>query len=90
MVESISISHSVVSGYDIYYQVQDSHNLQFTQLSLSLLLGGSILYENYDDDIDWIGVSKDIVLFSAIRWIIMDGTYNLKNGNSFFHKNIKS
>ena len=36
--------------------------------------------------IDWLGIAKDVLLFSSSRWVIRDGVYNSLNGDSFFHQ----
>ena len=62
------------------------HTTGGIELGLSVALGGLMVYENYDEDIDWLGIGKDVVLFSAVRWLVRDGTYNMLNGNPFFHQ----
>ena len=99
-VEITSVTHSVVSGYSAYYQMKDRtyyasgetelkkrynsywHTTGGVELGLSIYLGMQI--EKQNDDL--LGVAKDVVLFSAIRWLLRDGTYNMLNGNPFFHQ----
>ena len=97
-VEITSVVHSVVSGYSVYYQMRDRelyrqgdveykkynslwHYAQSLELGLSLPLGTAIS-ENHNI----IDISKDVVLFSAIRWLVRDGVYNMLNGHPFFYQ----
>ena len=99
VVEITSVAHSVVSGYSVYYQMQDRelyrqrdaehirynqlwHHTQGVELGLSIALGGLIALNN-DNLLD---AGKDLLLFSAIRWVVRDGVYNSLNGNPFFYQ----
>ena len=96
VVEITSVAHSVVSGYSAYYQMQDRelyrqgdaehirynqlwHHTQGIELGLSIALGGMIALNN-DNLLD---AGKDLLLFSAIRWVVRDGVYNSLNGNPY-------
>lgn len=99
--ETNCILHSVVSGYSMYYQMKDRHYYKAgetelkekynrnwhisggIELGLSLTLGGVSALKNKDN---WLGYAKDLLLFSAIRWNVRDGVYNMLNGDSFYHQ----
>ena len=100
-IEIISVAHSVISGYSAYYQAKDRqfhragnevlvqrynsawHTSQGLELGLSIGLGGASVYKNQDNI---IGYAKDLLLFSAIRWVVRDGVYNSLQGESWFNQ----
>jgi len=63
------------------------HQLQFLDKGLGLTAGIAISFDaiNAKDKNILTGVS-DVVLVSAIRWIVFDGAYNLSNNNAVFHR----
>ena len=99
--EALIITHSIVSGYSCYYQMLDRHYYKTGQtelkeeynskwhttggieLGLTLSLGVTSALKNKDD---FWSYGKDLLLFSAVRWMIRDGVYNSLNGNSWFHR----
>jgi len=63
------------------------HRLQNVELGLTISAGALLVYNNYDEKkIDWLGIVKDVLIFSSSRWVIRDGVYNSLNGDSFFHQ----
>jgi hypothetical protein len=97
-VEISSTAYSILSGFTLYYQIQDRnafkysgplerqysetwHTLQ-TLEALSLINVG---YQIGDNNKNFAGVTTDVFLTGAIRWIVRDGTYQLLLGNSFFN-----
>ena len=99
--EVLTVAHAVNSGYDAYYQMKDRHYYKTGQtelkkeynskwhvtggleLGMSLSLGVFSALKNEDD---WWGYGKDLLLFSSLRWLLRDGTYNMLNSNSFFYQ----
>jgi len=59
------------------------HTTGGIELGLSIGLGVTSALKNKDD---WWGYGKDLLLFSAIRWMVRDSIYNSLNGNSWFHQ----
>jgi hypothetical protein len=59
------------------------HSLQTLETISLINVGITIGLKNQTDIVKNI---TDVFLVGAIRWLIRDGTYNLLNGNSFFHQ----
>ena len=99
--EVLTVAHAVNSGYDAYFQMKDRHYYKTGQtelkkkynsywhttggieLGLTLSLGVTSALKNKDD---FWSYGKDLLLFSAVRWMIRDGVYNSLNGNPWFHQ----
>src|SRR3990167_4490986 len=90
------LSWSAVSGSSEFYRMKDRgfnnksdsrtwHTLEFFDSGLALGTGIAIGYDTFENEDLLVGVS-DIILTSAIRWIVRDGIYNTKNGNDWFHR----
>jgi len=63
------------------------HTSEVFELSFTLSLGVVSALKNEDDI---IGYAKDLLLFSAVRFMVRDGVYNSLNGNSWFHQSNNS
>jgi len=103
--EVLTVAHAVNSGYDAYFQMKDRHYYKTGQtelkkkynsywhttggieLGLTLGLGVTSALKNKDD---FWSYGKDLLLFSALRWMIRDGVYSLLNDKSFFHRSPQS
>ncbi|MDP3966192.1 MAG: hypothetical protein Q8Q04_01530 [archaeon] len=101
IMDGLSLTHSVVSGYSAYYQMRDRtffrsgdeelekkynslwHTTQGIELGLSLGSGGYSVLKNKDEFLEY---TKDLAMFSALRWVFRDGVYNSLNENPFFYK----
>jgi len=90
------LSWSAVSGSSEFYRIKDKafgnesdnkkwHTLEFFDAGLALGTGIAIGYDTFESEDLLVGVS-DIILVSAIRWIVRDGVYNLSNGNDWFYR----
>lgn len=87
-----SIVSGAISGQTEYYRMKDRagdlsynkkwHNLEFADVSAKVGVGISIALTS-DDLYDGI---KQGFLFGAVRWVVMDGVYNLNQGNGFFYR----
>jgi len=68
--------------YKVYSE--NWHKLGFLNAGLAIGTGISIGFDIKENDI-WAGIA-DVIMVSAVRWSVRDGVYNMKNGNSFYHR----
>ena len=90
------LSWSMISGSSEFYRMKDRtfsnksdnkkwHTLEFFDAGLALGTGIAIGCDAFKSEDLLVGVS-DVVLVSAIRWIVRDGVYNARNGNDWFYR----
>jgi len=103
-MDGLSLTHSVVRSYDMYYQMKDRHyyktgndELKKRYNRLWHLTGGIELgltvavggYAYYKNEDNWIGYLQDGLIFASLRWM-GEGIYNELNYDDFFHKSKNS
>ncbi|MCH8035302.1 MAG: hypothetical protein IH950_16305 [Bacteroidetes bacterium] len=98
--EISAVAHSIVSGLKTYNQIKDRENykngnpayfdyskrwhaLQTLEITSVVLVGIQIglIHQDYIP-----GIITDVFLLGAIRWLVVDGVYNIKQGFSFFNQ----
>lgn len=99
VMDGLSLTENIISGYNAFYQVKDLilfsegkypnkysklwHYTQPLEIGGAFVLGGYSAYKNKDNFVEY---TKDLAMFSALRWVVRDGIYNELRGNSFFYQ----
>lgn len=62
------------------------HKLEALSTLSAFSVGVTIALDSYENEINYKRLVSNVLLASAIRWIVYDAVYNTSHGNGMFHQ----